>query len=797
MDSDEELDGDLDVADTRYSRHERIQQALHVIRSGRISFLDFILAILDPSEPDFLTYRTRFLADSSGKFAKMLDRIHENERGRVHLLRWIEPRAVELVCEKIMSEMDDVKSALAGTIKTITPESLLSWDVNTFIGSVVDQSAPTTGQVLKTAARTERARENNTIKTGETACNVIIAQLAKERSDRTLYFAAPFTLFLFTNGVSRQTIEALHKCGLCISFTSLTTLLRSLATQSLERATHIARGPHVMCYDNINISTSIFVEQRASVPAKVQSGTFAILYEVRNGNPIHMRLSPMIARAQQASDLTFNADVRPNDDQVKSFHAQLRIHIIETLLDCCKSFHDYKRLHGHLFHHLQRRKIPKGYRTKQYPLRTSTIDESSITGNIAVINDVYINQLKMTHEQLADQAIPSINDQATNARIRGAKALRTKDVNSFTRLQILQLGFGLFHLCMNLIWALLHIHRGSINQVGSLSYFFALLDRTRLGCEHPDYHTLLSTLLQILRGIIISAWTTECGHTSLAAFALSNPSPDDLLKIADQILVNHTAADYTITSESNTDEAHRNLNLLTRDLLYVLELVDATSDGDFGRIEDILGYLAMVFRGAGSNNYCSEILHFLHNLKKIWTPEFADIMRDNMLVNLTGLEGHCMPIDLNIEHLIKFLKLFFAAKGIYASWDRLGDISVNVDLLQNVRKQVGRALGIAYHGITHITPDMAAAINKVAHKVGELELHIFKPDRDENDSIRPVINTLATGEQKLKSSTLATFNRKVRGMIAGEGFELEEDELTPASFDLSRDGEHEDSDDIA
>jgi hypothetical protein len=31
-------------------------------------------------------------------------------------------------------------------------------------------------------------------------------------------------------------------------------------------------------------------------------------------------------------------------------------------------------------------------------------------------------------------------------------------------------------------------------------------------------------------------------------------------------------------------------------------------------------------------------------------------MRDNMLVNLTGLVGHCMPIDLNIEHLIGFLK---------------------------------------------------------------------------------------------------------------------------------------------
>jgi hypothetical protein len=35
----------------------------------------------------------------------------------------------------------------------------------------------------------------------------------------------------------------------------------------------------------------------------------------------------------------------------------------------------------------------------------------------------------------------------------------------------------------------------------------------------------------------------------------------------------------------------------------------------------------------------------------------SDIMRDNALVNLTGLEGHCMPVDLNIEHHIKFLKV--------------------------------------------------------------------------------------------------------------------------------------------
>ncbi|KIJ12599.1 hypothetical protein PAXINDRAFT_27991, partial [Paxillus involutus ATCC 200175] len=69
----------------------------------------------------------------------------------------------------------------------------------------------------------------------------------------------------------------------------------------------------------------------------------------------------------------------------------------------------------------------------------------------------------------------------------------------------------------------------------------------------------------------------------------------------------------------------RNLQILTRDLLYVIELITAISSGDFGRVEDILGNLAMMFRGAGSNNYCSEILHFLFNIKRVWTSDFASV----------------------------------------------------------------------------------------------------------------------------------------------------------------------------
>ena len=144
-----------------------------------------------------------------------------------------------------------------------------------------------------------------------------------------------------------------------------------------------------------------------------------------------------------------------------------------------------------------------------------------------VHEDAYLVQLKREADDLAKYAIPSINDQSTNACICGGQVLRIHDCDPWARHDIFQLGFGLFHLCMNLIWTLLHVHRGSLRQTGSLTYFFALMEKARLGADHPDYHTLLAALTQVLEGVILAAWLDELGN--LADFAKTNPSAQDLL----------------------------------------------------------------------------------------------------------------------------------------------------------------------------------------------------------------------------------------------------------------------------
>jgi hypothetical protein len=150
-----------------------------------------------------------------------------------------------------------------------------------------------------------------------------------------------------------------------------------------------------------------------------------------------------------------------------------------------------------------------------------------------------VTQLRRLIEELSEYVIPSINDQFTNSWIHSGQSLCSHDSTAWEQHEVFQLGFGLFHLCLNLVWALLHVHRGVLGDPGSLMRFFALLNNTRLGSDHPDYHTLLAALTQIFDGLILNAWRQECGHKTFAGFVPSQPSPKRLWEIASTIILKH------------------------------------------------------------------------------------------------------------------------------------------------------------------------------------------------------------------------------------------------------------------
>ncbi|KAJ7889304.1 hypothetical protein B0H14DRAFT_2336800 [Mycena olivaceomarginata] len=70
------------------------------------------------------------------------------------------------------------------------------------------------------------------------------------------------------------------------------------------------------------------------------------------------------------------------------------------------------------------------------------------------------------------------------------------------------------------------------------------------------------------------------------------------------------------------DVAYHNTRLLTRDLLMVIVLVRAISDGDIVRVEALLPHLAIMFRG-GLQQVLLGDPAFHPQPQHVWTPQFA------------------------------------------------------------------------------------------------------------------------------------------------------------------------------
>jgi hypothetical protein len=243
-------------------------------------------------------------------------------------------------------------------------------------------------------------------------CGILVSQLSNSRSTHSFNFQAIFGLYLWTTGCQRQTIEALHRCGLSLSYVSIIKLRGTLADRCIELASEVAAEDRVLCWDNVNISTSIFVEQRKDAPSKVQSGTFAVMYKIV-AEPGKLALGPIMDRARRAGDLDFDLHIKPTPKQMASVHSQMKVIVVRVLTVFSKPFSAYTS--SPQLQHKPRRLL-KLTKTATYPLRVTTINEATVEGTIKVWLNAY-EQTKRTPASMNNLAVPSINDQLTNSRV--------------------------------------------------------------------------------------------------------------------------------------------------------------------------------------------------------------------------------------------------------------------------------------------------------------------------------------------------------------------------------------------
>ncbi|KAJ7241170.1 hypothetical protein C8J57DRAFT_1192905 [Mycena rebaudengoi] len=419
---------------------------------------------------------------------------------------------------------------------------------------------------------------------------MIQAQLMKTRSQNNNLCAIPCSLYFYASGMRRKVVDTLAHAGLNLSYNAVKDTHSMLAKGQMRRAQIAARGAHSASWDNAAVTLSIHVEQRTGGPPKVQTGTTTLIYDLRAvPDRDALQLAPILDRRAGAERITYAADIRPTRTQCAQIRTHLCISLVELLTHGNSAF-DYLK-DDPLLRHPQYRPPPKDHVTNEYPLRTTEKDEGSSDGTVQ-----------------------------TNALIRSAQLLRTGDLSVILRLQQYQLGLGWFHVELNLSWLLLRIHRGNGADLGSLQYFIGLLAKVRLGSAQPDFETLVSLLMQVLRGASHHYWEVESNMT-IKDLAKSKPTAAQLLEISSRIFTKYASG--ASMEPPSSDNTTRNLHLLVRDTLLFYFLRTSISSGDFGRVELLLGTLTMMFAGGGSPNYQKELLYFIQNLKKVWTPAFA------------------------------------------------------------------------------------------------------------------------------------------------------------------------------
>ncbi|KAG2003762.1 hypothetical protein CC2G_004341 [Coprinopsis cinerea AmutBmut pab1-1] len=773
-----------------------VEEALDRLRQDKISPLEMLLMVLNPENMAFEAHRTKFFdSRNQTKILSLFEYVRTNKHTKELFESWLKPIALGYVCEWVDDEMEAAKPEMRMYTNQIDVEYAQNWDLFEIM-EPVSRLTPVWTRIL-TCATSPKAAGANRVEDDEMgdeddsnrhrpiARHLISSQVHYTRSRHSAKVAMALGISAWTMGCSKETTGMLHRAGLSLGYTTIESIIETLGDRSVESASEAADGPHAFCYDNVQTSSSVFVEQTLDTKAKVKSGTLCVIYPLPNADPKHLQLDSLLERQRNAHPLELH-DLRPSPESRRAFIHQTNIHILRVLSTYIPGFARYEK--EEVLQHQPRKPCPTGVKTDYYPLRLSTIEEASVKGNRLVHEDAYITQLQKDPKELSKHAVPSCNDQLTNARIRSLQLLRKLDIDAFERRSFLVPELAPFHTSLNATWVLKTAHYGSIKDEDSLSFFFNLLGKRRLAGNKPDYHTLQAACNQILDGILLAAWETECGD--LYAFSKTEPAPEKLLEIANTIRQKYATPTFDFPAantrqqappadDSNVDDpVHENTIRLTRDLLLLREFDKAVKDGDVGRMEDTLTDLALLFRGAGSVNYANELLHFIHNVKAVWSPEFADIMRYMLVVNTTGLEGRFIGTDKNIEYLIRYVKKVFSSKGVLGHWERGGKISAAIKNLMALKRCSTRSLKVNYQGSTHTQVDTRAVVFKMAANTKQAELLKKVPGR--KGKLRPDLCVL--GRRKMETSGVTNFNKKLEAMRDGVPFVAEEDEIEGPDF---------------
>ncbi|KAF9098729.1 hypothetical protein BGX29_007465 [Mortierella sp. GBA35] len=471
----------------------------------------------------------------------------------------------------------------------------------------------------------------------------------------------------------KRLIKLLSMIGLCRSYSSTTTSLKSLARDTYFRMRRVARRhPIFFLYDNIN---------RKKIQRHQRS-------DKRNG-----------MESQTTGTIVVGED------------CHLKAHLFRlTLMMSCSglttqptSVTDYARTFD-----IPPLNLLPVKRTKAYELAIMDIDQSTIAGNKQVIEHMRA-ALDKSKGSFKDLMMILAGDHLTISRIISIQQRSIGELTYFDQMQWAIPVLQLFHMQMILSTAILKTHFGHASAPGSLAFLINTLGRMQLKRDKPCYHTNDEFLRIVFRAMAYQLWQPGESHVD-GSNAMSD---NDIINKLDN-LVNSSLSNSAALSQTHSI-TNTNALLFLKDMVVYIEFCTAIKLGDIGRIEQILKRITIMFQSGNNKNYGHELLRLNYNILHKWTEVRKFAVLSSMLMNTAGLPNRWIPGDLYQEHNNLLTKQTHATVGNNKS--AAGYITPLIRLFRVINNILGREFRLPpnskFHRVTKMDEDIQTVLKRL------------------------------------------------------------------------------------
>lgn len=333
------------------------------------------------------------------------------------------------------------------------------------------------------------------------------------RNIQFVAFQQIIALFLFANACSYAVYPMLNHAGISTSYTTVGKLLCRL-TWSTQREAHAITKTRafLLIYDNINHM------QRAWDPElgqkdTVLNGTTATLVEIKDCD-VEKALDPQALKESIAKGgwANLNIDVLRNRIDFHRLHSIFALHCLKFLADEVEGLAVHQHfINVHFQTTLQGHRMRPGRQSNIVPLQTLDINKGTTGGQKDVIDDLNLQQLKLSEEELTKLMLILGGDQSTVEKLRTLKRFLHDCTYGYSQYGWVLPLIQLWHMGWADLECVLSTHWGpdSGDANGNISTFRAV--NILLGCKVkdikcPNYYPAQHLIFDNLKLEILDCW---------------------------------------------------------------------------------------------------------------------------------------------------------------------------------------------------------------------------------------------------------------------------------------------------